>query len=102
MKIGEIEIKWLGHSGFLIKNSKTIYIDPYKIKESEKADLILITHGHYENCSVEDLSKIVKDGTRIVATADCQSKINRLNFKIKIEIAEPKKELVFGDIKISV
>jgi len=102
MKIGEIEIKWLGHSGFLIKNSKTIYIDPYKIKESEKADLILITHGHYENCSVEDLSKIVKDGTRIVATADCQSKINRLNFKIKIEIAEPKKELTFGDIKISV
>jgi len=102
MKIGEIEIKWLGHSGFLIKNSKIIYIDPYGIKESEKADLILITHGHHENCSIEDLSKIVKHGTKIIATADCQSKINRLNSQIKMEIAEPKKELIFGDIKISV
>ena len=41
MKIDDIKIKWLGHSGFLIKNSFVIYIDPYKIKEgSEKADLI--------------------------------------------------------------
>ena len=33
MKIDNIEIKWLGHAGFLIKNSKVIYIDPYNIKE---------------------------------------------------------------------
>src|SRR3989344_1959368 len=101
MKFGEVELKWLGHSGFLIKNSKTIYIDPYNIKESEKADLILITHGHHENCSIEDMGKIIKDGTKIIATADCQSKITRLNIQIKMEIAEPKKELTFGDIKIS-
>ena len=44
MQIDKIEIKWLGHSGFLIKNYKIIYIDPYNIKEdSEKADIILIT-----------------------------------------------------------
>jgi len=49
MKIGEtdVEIKWLGHSSFLIKDSKTIYIDPYNISDNiarEKADIILITH----------------------------------------------------------
>ncbi len=37
MKINNIELKWLGHAGFLIKNSRVIYIDPYNIKEmSEK------------------------------------------------------------------
>ena len=54
MKIGNVEIKWLGHDGFFIKkldNGKIIYIDPYNISDNlEKADLILITHGHYDHC----------------------------------------------------
>ncbi|MEK6906241.1 MAG: MBL fold metallo-hydrolase [Nanoarchaeota archaeon] len=101
MKIGDIELKWLGHSGFLIKNSKIIYIDPYNIKEdSEKADIILITHSHYDHCSVADISKIIKDGTRIILTADSQSKITRFTIPIKIEVVEPGQELILGDIKI--
>jgi len=100
MKIGEVEIKWLGHAGFLIKNSKVIYIDPYNIKEeSEKADLIFITHSHYDHCSVGDIKKIIKDGTKIIATADCQSKIIR--FEVPIKIIEQGQELEFGDLKIS-
>ena len=64
MNIGNVELKWLGHSGFLIKNSKTIYIDPYNIREGlEKADIILITHSHYDHCSVADMEKIVQEGT---------------------------------------
>ena len=101
MKINGIELKWLGHAGFLIKNSRVIYLDPYQIKEdSEKADLILITHSHYDHCSYPDMGKIVKDGTRIVATPDCQSKIAKFNVPIKIEIIEPGKELDLGDIKV--
>ena len=102
MKIGEVELKWLGHSGFFIRNSKKIYIDPYNIKEGiEKADLILITHSHYDHCSVADIEKIVQDGTKIIMTADCQSKITRFNVPIKMEIIEPGQELDLGDIKIS-
>jgi L-ascorbate metabolism protein UlaG (beta-lactamase superfamily) len=102
MKIGDVEIKWLGHAGFLIKNSKVIYIDPYNIKEGlEKADLILLTHSHYDHCSIADIDKIIKEGTKIIAPADCQSKIVRFNVPIKIEIIEPERELILGRIKIS-
>lgn len=102
MKIGEIELKWLGHSGFLIKNHKVIYIDPYNIKEnSEKADIILITHSHYDHCSVADIKNIIKEGTKIVLTADSQSKITRFDTPIDIQIIEPNKELTFGEVKIS-
>ncbi len=102
MKIGEVEIKWLGHAGFLIKNSRIIYIDPYNIKEGfEKADLILLTHSHYDHCSVADMNKIVKEGTRIIAPADCQSKITKFDVPIKIEIVEPGQELDLGDVEIS-
>ena len=103
MNIDGIDIKWLGHSGFLISNKSTIYIDPYKIKEgTEKADLILITHSHYDHCSVADINKIIKPGTKIIISADAQSKIVRFDIPIDIEIVEPGDEFSFGDFKISV
>lgn len=102
MEIDGVEIKWLGHAGFLIKSSKIIYIDPYNIKEnSEKADLILITHGHYDHCSVADLNKIVKNNTKIVLPADCQSKITRFEVPIRIEVIEVGQSLKIGNEEIS-
>ncbi len=103
MKINEVEIKWLGHSGFLILNKNVIYIDPYNIKEgTEKADFILITHSHYDHCSVADMEKIIKGGTKIIIPADCQSKITRFDVPIDIQVVEPGDELDFGEVKISV
>lgn len=102
MLISGVDIRWLGHSSFLLKNSRTIYIDPYNIREGmEKADLILITHSHYDHCSLQDMEKIVKEGTRILATADCQSKINRFRVPVKMDIVEPNQELEVLGIKIS-
>jgi L-ascorbate metabolism protein UlaG (beta-lactamase superfamily) len=102
MNIGEITIEWLGHSGFLIKNHKVIYIDPFNLKEdSEKADFILITHSHYDHCSIADIKKIIQEGTKILLTADSQSKITRFQIPINIQIVEPNQELVFGEMKIA-
>lgn len=102
MDIDGIELKWLGHAGFFIKNSKKIYIDPYNIKEnSEKADIILITHSHYDHCSVADMKKIIQDSTRILITADCQSKITKFDIPVRMEIVEPGKEFEAGGVKIS-
>ena len=49
------------HSSIKINGEKVIYIDPYKIKEVNKdADLIFITHEHYDYYSSEDINKIKK------------------------------------------
>ena len=102
MKLEGVEINWLGHAGFLIQNSKVIYIDPYKIKDNlQKADIILITHGHYDHCSFEDLNKIVKAGTKIFLTADSQSKVARFETPVIMQIVESGQEYDLGNIKIS-
>ncbi len=102
MKIDDIEIKWLGHSGFLIKNTKVIYIDPYNIKEGlDKADMILITHSHYDHCSFADMKKIIKEGTKIFLTADSQSTIMKFDIPIDVQIIESEQEISIGEVKIS-
>lgn len=56
------------HSSIKITKGKTIYVDPFKIeKESHDADIILITHDHYDHYSPEDIEKVATNETIIVA-----------------------------------
>jgi L-ascorbate metabolism protein UlaG (beta-lactamase superfamily) len=63
-------IEWLGHSGFRIDaEGATIYIDPYRISGGPPADVILVTHGHYDHYSPQDIERIHADHTWLVAPA---------------------------------
>lgn len=100
MDINGIRLEWLGHAAVRITADRVIYIDPYNINSNEKADIILITHGHYDHCSIDDIQKIAKPETVIVATTDCSSK-----FSGKVEVADvklisPGKSLDIQGIKI--
>jgi L-ascorbate metabolism protein UlaG (beta-lactamase superfamily) len=70
------DIHWLGHDTFKIVGEKVIYTDPFKIKKRDAADIILITHDHFDHCSPEDVKKLQTDKTVIVATADCAGKLS--------------------------
>ncbi len=101
MKIDSVDIEWLGHSTVkIITQGKVIYIDPYQLTTEDKADIILITHSHYDHCSQQDIQKIVKNGTTIICTADSQSKIARLGEKISLELIEPGIEITIDSLKI--
>ncbi len=70
------DIHWLGHDTFKIIAGKVIYTDPFKIKQKDTADIILITHDHYDHCSPEDIEKIQGPATVIVSPADCAGKLS--------------------------
>lgn len=61
-------IRVLHHASIRINGSdRVIYVDPFEIEgEPHDADMILITHDHYDHFSVEDIDKIKKTGTRII------------------------------------
>ena len=69
-------VKWLGHASFLIRTrGKRIYIDPYVGDYSEKADVILVTHGHADHCDLEKLSMIRQSETLILTATSCTESI---------------------------
>jgi len=81
-------ILWLGHDTFKVSGQKTIYTDPFKLKKKDKADIILITHEHYDHCSPEDVKMIQGPDTVIVTVADCAKKL-----KGNIKIVKPGDKL---------
>ncbi len=71
-------LKWIGHASFLIKiGEKNVYVDPFKLSAvNVKADLILITHPHFDHMNMEDIAKIADSNTEIFVTQDSVDKIS--------------------------
>ena len=53
-----------------------VYIDPYRVPEGPKADLILITHGHYDHFSPQDVERLSHDGTWLVGPAAVAERVS--------------------------
>ena len=88
-------IFWLGHSSVRIDGQQVIYIDPWKLKDPKKADLILISHSHYDHLSVDDVGKIQKDDTVIVTTRDSAADLSG-----NIRIVKPGDAVQVGEIQV--
>src|SRR3954469_18523582 len=70
-------IEWLGHSGFRIRTpGGLVYIDPYRVGDVPKADLILITHGHYDHFSPRDVEQLSHRDTWLVGPAAVAERVS--------------------------
>ncbi len=60
-------LHWSGHDSFRLEASKTVYFDPWKLAaKAPKADIILVSHEHYDHFSLEDIKLISSKDTVIV------------------------------------
>ena len=71
-------VEWLGHSGFRIRSGRAhVYIDPYRVPDdAPKADLILVTHGHYDHFSPQDVERLTQKRTWLVAPAAVAERVS--------------------------
>ena len=90
-------LHWLGHSSFRIEDGKVqIYIDPYQTpSHTPKADIILITHAHYDHFSPEDIAKIQKKETIFVAPKDVSAQL-----KSSVVAVEPGKSYAVAGLHV--
>jgi len=61
-------LHWLGHDSFRIDQPILIYLDPWRLPPgSPAADLILVSHEHHDHCSPEDVERVRKASTVVIA-----------------------------------
>ena len=88
-------IVWLGHDSFRIDASTCIYIDPYQLDGGKPADLILVTHEHFDHCSPEDVARIQQPETVIVTEKDSAEKLSG-----DVRVMTPGESLVLDGLTV--
>lgn len=91
-------IHWLGHDSFRVDGAVTIYVDPWQVPAgAPQADLVLITHDHYDHCSPEDVRRISKADTVVVTIAAAAKKL-----KGDVRVVRPGDSLTVKGVPIEV
>ena len=92
-------IEVLYHSSIRISKNKAIYIDPFKIdKDYNDADIVFITHDHFDHYSEEDIDKVINENTTIIIPEEMLTKILRkgINKNAVITVESNKEYMVQG------
>ncbi|MFH1055149.1 MAG: MBL fold metallo-hydrolase [Candidatus Altiarchaeota archaeon] len=70
-----MKLTWLGHASFRLEDKAVVYFDPFKVEGKHDADIILVSHGHYDHCDTGSISRLLKDDTIVLCPESCISKI---------------------------
>lgn len=69
---GDVEITFIGHASLMLTHQgRHIFVDPYgetaDYSEFPKADMVLVTHNHYDHLDLAALEKITQKKTQVVS-----------------------------------
>ena len=105
MNIEGIEIRWNGHDGFRIEvDGNKIYVDPYKLIPSyvskSDADIILISHNHFDHLSIDDIKYVINENTKIICSHECVEVLKKNYVENEIIPLKPNEARTVGNIEI--
>jgi L-ascorbate metabolism protein UlaG (beta-lactamase superfamily) len=74
-----IKVHWLGHDSFVLEGTRTLVLDPFKAKGNYKADILLISHEHFDHLSPDDIRRFSNPSTIIVAPRICEGPLHEFS-----------------------
>lgn len=96
----DASIMALGHDGFIVDfgvDGTRIAFDPYEIgKEYELVDLVFVSHGHFDHCDPQSISKLIKKDSKIIAPKCAEKELRQ--FREQLEIVDDKEKHQAGSV----
>lgn len=79
-KAGDLKITLIGHATLMFDyGGKVVHVDPWTkladYSKLPKADLVLITHDHYDHFDPKAVAAVRREDTRVVLTKACADKV---------------------------
>ena len=69
------------HSSIRIEGESVLYFDPFRIKnETKDADILFVTHAHYDHFSPEDIEKVSHEKTVFVMPKSMEQEVKEFGF----------------------
>jgi len=99
MKLLNLDFTRVAHDTFRIAGSKVIYTDPFKLTQRDNADIVLLSHEHFDHLSLDDLNKVISPGTTIVASPLCRDGLKKVKVK-EIKFLDPGGKFTAGKVEI--
>lgn len=96
------EVQVLTHSSIRIVGNQVVYFDPFNVEgEPHDADMICVTHDHFDHYSTEDLAKVKNAATILVCPKTIESSLGNSGFSEEfIELVMPGDELEINGVSI--
>ncbi len=90
------KLHWYGQSAFRIDGPPVVYVDPFRLPDgAPAADVILITHDHFDHCSPADVARIRTAATVVVGPAEVAAKL-----KVPVETIRPGELRTFHGVQV--
>jgi L-ascorbate metabolism protein UlaG (beta-lactamase superfamily) len=99
MKLLNLEFTRIAHDTFRIAGSQVIYTDPFKVTKRDEANIVLISHEHFDHLSLDDLKKVCAPGTTIVASPLCKEALKAVSVK-ETRFLDPGGKYTAGKVEI--
>jgi len=101
VKLFNLDFQRIAHDTFRIAGSKVLYTDPFQVKDTDQADVILLSHDHSDHLSLEDLKKVCSSRTHVVASPQCKDGLKDVK-DCKIEYLKPGEKTEVEGVEIEV
>ena len=96
------EVQVLTHSSIRIAENQIVYFDPFHVEgEPHDADIICVTHDHFDHYSPEDLAKVKNAATILVCPKTMEDSLSNSSVSEEFtELVAPGDELEINGVRI--
>ena len=96
------EVQVLTHSSIRIAGNQIIYFDPFNVEgEPHDADIICVTHDHFDHYSPEDLAKVKNAATILVCPKTMKDALSNSGISEEFtELVAPGDEMEINGVRI--